>query len=147
MGVDDVIQRVNSACPDRQNLDCASTAEAMHRLGVGPRCNMWMFYMAINGALPLMHGKLELLRIAGPGIPKIPDQAEYVRDRYELPAEFLPLSSDEGEGMYLYDVRTEEVHDYYLARHDQFLSGEAPARWKNFVDFIVWYINDDDRAA
>lgn len=74
----DVFQRVNRAYQDRQNLDCTSTAEAMHRLGVGPRCNMWMFYMAINGALPPMHGKLELLRIVGPGIPKIPDQAEYV---------------------------------------------------------------------
>lgn len=147
MRMNDLIQRVIRAYPDRRNPDCASAADVMRRLGVDPHSDMWMFYMAVNGALPAVSGKLDLLRMVGPGIPKIPDQAEYIRDRYELPADFLPLSSDEGEGMYLYDVRTQEVHDYYLARHDQLLSGETPARWKNFVDFIAWYINNDDRAA
>lgn len=147
MRMNDLIRRVVRAYPDRRNPDCASAADVMRRLGVAPHCDMWIFYMAVNGALPAVSGRLELLRIVGPGIPKIPDQAEYVWDRYELPADFLPLSSDEGEGMYLYDVRKEDVHDYCLARYDQFLSGETPARWKNFVDFIVWYINDDDRAA
>ncbi|MDT3530103.1 SMI1/KNR4 family protein [Stenotrophomonas pavanii] len=145
--MNDLIERVVRAYPDRRNPDRASAADVMRRLGVAPHCDMWIFYMAVNGALPAVSGRLELLRIVGPGIPKIPDQAEYVWDRYELPADFLPLSSDEGEGMYLYDVRKEDVHDYCLARHDQLLSGETPARWKNFVDFIVWYINDDDRTA
>ena len=147
MGINTVIERVARAYPDRRNADCVLAAEVMHRLGVAPHCDVWMFYMAINGSLPSVKGRLELLRMVGPGIPKIPDQAEYVWDRYEIPVNFLPLSSDRGEGMYLYDTRTEEVHDYYLARHDQFLSGEASSRWKNFLDFIVWYINDEDRAA
>jgi len=103
---------------------------------------MWMFYMAINGALPAVSGRLELLRIVGPGIPKIPDQAEYVWDRYELPVNFLPLSSDEGEGMYLYDMSTEEVHDYRLARHDQFVTGQEQPRWESFHGFMMWYLGE-----
>jgi len=114
MRMNDLIQRVIRAYPDRRNPDCASAADVMCRLGVDPHCDMWMFYMAVNGALPAVSGKPDLLRMVGPGIPKIPDQAEYIRDRYELPADFLPLSSDEGEGMYLYDVRTQEVHDYFF---------------------------------
>ncbi|HEL4245159.1 SMI1/KNR4 family protein [Stenotrophomonas maltophilia] len=142
MRMNDLIQRVVRAYPDRRNPDCASAAEVMRRLGVAPHCDMWMFYMAINGALPAVSGRLELLRIVGPGIPKIPDQAEYVWDRYELPVNFLPLSSDQGEGMYLYDMSTEEVHDYRLARHDQFVTGQEQPRWESFHGFMMWYLGD-----
>lgn len=103
--------------------------------------------MSINGALPSVRGRPELLRIVGPGIPKILDQADYVWDRYEIPGNFLPLTSDEGEGMYLYDVRTQAVHDYYLERHDQFVLGQVQPRWKSFHDFMAWYVDDADRTV
>lgn len=76
MGINDVIKCVARACPDRRNADCVSAAEVMRRLGIAPHCDMWTSYMVVNGALPPVPGRLELLRMVGPGIPKIPDQAD-----------------------------------------------------------------------
>lgn len=113
----------------------------LNSLGVDPLSDFGQFYTKFKGRFPSSQGKLELLELVGPGIPTIPDQTEYIQDRYEIPANYIPLTSDEGEGMYLYEKLTGEVYNYYLRDHDQFISGKCNPEWASFQEFLEWYFN------
>ncbi|OXJ28580.1 hypothetical protein CFB46_06065 [Burkholderia sp. HI2761] len=81
----------------------------------------------------------ELLDIEGASIPAIPDQTEYVRDRYGIQGKYLALTSDESGGMYLYDKGDSVVYDIDILVLNDFIKRKVPARWATFNDFLTWY--------
>ncbi len=83
---------------------------------------------------------VELCDILDP-TPEVAIGTRFVREVWELPRNFVCLTSAEGEGAYLYDVLTEAVWDLCLADRDSFVSGRARPTWDSFYDFLTWYLN------
>lgn len=133
--------RISSKYPDRLRGNAHEVTGILNSLGVNSLSDFGQFYTKFKGRFPSSPGKLELLDLIGSGIPTIPDQTEYIQDRYEIPANYIPLTSDEGEGMYLYEKFTGEVYNYYLRDHDQFTSGKCNPEWASFQAFLEWYFN------
>ncbi|MFP3616836.1 hypothetical protein SB778_43095, partial [Paraburkholderia sp. SIMBA_050] len=66
-------------------------------------------------------------------------QTEYVRDRYGIPEQYLALTPDESEGMYLYGRNDGAVYDLDIYFLNYFLKGNIQARWATFNEFLIWY--------
>ncbi|MBS9429644.1 SMI1/KNR4 family protein [Photorhabdus akhurstii] len=62
-------------------------------------------------------------------IDDIKEQFYYVKDRYDLPDEYIPLTSDESEGMYLFNKKNGSVYDFNLSEYDTFMKGKISPRW------------------
>jgi hypothetical protein len=118
-----------------------SALKTLHQLGVQQPSEFCEFYLNYQGSFISPRPVAELLDIEGPAIPAIPDQTEYARDRYQLSDVFLALTSDESEGMYLYNKEDQAVYDFDLADYKAFMKGQIPARWKSFNDFLSWYFD------
>ncbi|RQR28034.1 SMI1/KNR4 family protein [Burkholderia sp. Bp9143] len=112
---------------------------ALQDLGVASDTDFGQFYLKYQGGFISPRPVAELLDIEGPSIPAIPDQTEYVRDRYGIPEQYLALTSDESEGMYLYGKDDGAVYDLDISVLNYFLKWKVPARWATFNDFLIWY--------
>ncbi|WP_175816718.1 SMI1/KNR4 family protein [Burkholderia diffusa] len=128
-----------TASGDVARTDSKSAEKVLLNIGVSPTSEFGEFYLRYQGSFISRRSVAELLDIEGPAIPAIPDQTEYVRDRYHVPEQYLALTSDESEGMYLYNKIDQAVYDLDIAVLDDFLQGNVPARWATFNDFLIWY--------
>ncbi|WBS02548.1 hypothetical protein OU994_30645 [Pseudoduganella sp. SL102] len=126
--------------------DRPSALHMLRRLGVDASTEFGEFYLTYQGNFISPRAVAELLDIEGPQIPAIPDQTDYVRDRYRFPEKFLALTSDESEGMYLFDREDGTVHDFDLCEYDDFVKGRVPARWRSFNAFLSWYFDEECNA-
>lgn len=127
---------------DVLRYDRQSALQVLRQLGVDPATEFGEFYLEYQGSFISPRPVAELLDIEGPAIPAIPDQTDYARDRYQLPEKFLALTSDESEGMYLYNKEDQAVYDFDLGEYKAFMNGQIPARWKSFNDFLLWYFDE-----
>ena len=121
----------------RKNKD--SAVKVLQSLGIDIADEFSEFYLKYQGGFISPNPLPELLDIEGPAIPAIPDQTEYVQDRYDLPDKYLALTTDESEGMYLYDKENKAVYDFDLTTYDQFMQGNILPRWNSFNTFLSWY--------
>lgn len=78
------------------------------------------------------------LKYSGPFISKKPipelydlvdstsilDSIAYVKDRYKFSDSFIALTSDELEGMYLYNKDNGSVYDFDLGQYEDFIAGK-----------------------
>lgn len=119
-----------------------SALKVLHQLGVEPATEFGDFYLQFQGGFISPKPLAELLDIEGPAIPAIPDQTEYARDRFQLPEKFLALTSDESEGMYLYNKHDQGVYDFDLTKVADFLSNRVSPRWFSFNEFLTWYFEE-----
>ncbi|MFJ4345587.1 hypothetical protein [Pseudomonas sp. NPDC089401] len=124
---------------DITRTDSNRAASALQRLGVSTDSQFGEFYLNYQGSFISPRPIAELLDIEGPDIPAIPDQTDYVWDRYEIPTHYLAITCDESEGMYLYNINNGAVYDLDIRDLDKFITGELPARWENFNQFLIWY--------
>ena len=72
-------------------------------------------------------------------IPIIAAELDYVRDRYDLPANYLPLTTDGSEGMVLYNTNNGAVYDMDLDNLPDLLANRLQPRWPNFNALLIWY--------
>ena len=134
---------LRKATGDVLRYDPKSAEIALKVLGVAIDSEFAEFYLRYQGCFGSPRPVAELLDIEGPAIPAIPDQTDYVHDRYDIPACYLALTSDESEGMYLYNIDDGSVYDLDIGKLQKFLDGKIPARWKTFNDFLTWYFDDE----
>lgn len=121
--------------------DTAAVFEALRNIGIDSETELGEFYIRYRGGFLSSLPRPELLDILGPAIPAIPDQTEYVLERYDLPEAFVALTSDESEGMYLYNKEDRSVYDFDVGRSQDLANGIIPARWHSFNEFLIWFFN------
>lgn len=124
---------------DVTRTDSKSAENVLLSLGVAPSSEFGEFYLKYQGSFISPRPVAELLDIEGPVIPAIPDQTDYVRDRYHVPEQYLALTSDESEGMYLYNKDDHAVYDLDIGMLEDFIHGKVAARWPTFNKFLAWY--------
>ena len=70
------------------------------------------------------------------------EQIESMRSALNLPEEYIPLDSFEGEGGFFYNRKTGEVLELELGQKlIDFQSGKLQPQWKNFNAFLEWYFD------
>jgi hypothetical protein len=134
-----VEQYLTTVSGDVTRTDPKVAEKVLLNLGVAPSSELGEFYLKYQGSFISPRPVAELLDIEGPAIPAIPDQTDYVRDRYHIPEQYLALTSDESEGMYLYNKDDQAVYDLDIGVLEDLVNGRLSARWQTFNDFLAWY--------
>lgn len=114
--------------------------QALGALGVPPSSEFADFYREYKvSAFASRSSNVELLDVAEPSA-QVGRATTFIHEVWELPSQFVCLSSVEGEGAFLYSTVTGEVWDFDLSERDRLLSSQLPARWPNFFAFMRWYL-------
>ena len=74
---------------------------------------------------------------------QIRDVTHFAHEVWELPENYICLSSVEGEGGYLYDRDTGAVWDFDLADREDFIAGRQKPAWNSFFEFMNWYLSEE----
>ncbi|MCW6057960.1 SMI1/KNR4 family protein [Pseudomonas fragariae (ex Marin et al. 2024)] len=82
----------------------------------------------------------ELCDIAEPS-NEIEVGTNFIHEVWDLPKNFICLTSVQGEGCYLYDKNSGQVLDFSLASRDDFLAGKQQLKWDCFFEFLTWYLS------
>lgn len=65
-----------------------------------------------------------------------------------LPEEYIPLDSFEGEFGYFYNKNTDEVLGLGLGQQmEDFFAGKFNSQWKSFNSFLEWYFELTDSGV
>ncbi|KWD53271.1 hypothetical protein WL67_28185 [Burkholderia ubonensis] len=134
---------LSKATGDVRREDRHAALDALDRLGIAHDTGFAQFYLTYQGPFVGPRPVAELFDLTD--YSGIAGALDYVRDRYGFPVHVVPLTSDESEGMFLYDTRDGAVYDYELRDHARFIAGETDARWATFTAFLGWYF--DETAA
>jgi hypothetical protein len=112
----------------------------MIKLGITPESEFFAFFSEFNASVLFSTSSYEELMDVSEPTPQIAAGTTFVREVWEIPSEFICLTSCEGEGCYLYSTKSNAVYDFSLAEWDEFMRNPV-ARWKSFFDFIEWYLS------
>jgi hypothetical protein len=72
--------------------------------------------------------------------------AEFVHNHWEIGSNYIPLTTLEGEGAYLYDILTGQIWNFELARRKDFRTGRLSPLFCSFFGFLRWYLEDVNTA-
>ena len=61
------------------------------------------------------------------------------REVYGVPAEYVALTSGEGDGFLLYSLTKRAVFEVDAGQFDELISGRIAPRWLSFFHLIEWY--------
>ncbi|MBI3562431.1 MAG: SMI1/KNR4 family protein [Gammaproteobacteria bacterium] len=77
--------------------------------------------------------------------PEIVAETRFVHDVWDIPDNYICFTSTEGEGAYLYDIKTGKIWDFALVNRTDFLAGKIKPRWNGFFEFLIWYLRDIEK--
>ena len=126
---------------DRQ--DQAKAIQALQALGVRADTQFGQFYLAfspINFMSP--HSKEELLDVSHP-TAQILRATDFIREVWDLPSEYVCITTAEGEGAYLYSTVTKQVYNFSLQEREDFLRHRPPPIASDFFGFLQWYLEPE----
>jgi hypothetical protein len=127
-----------------QRTNHAAVKQALSDLNVPLNSDFAVFFL--NYTITLFRSDVsgeQLCDIAEP-TPEIALGTRFVHDVWELPEQFICITSVQGEGAYLYDVKTGKVWDFELGYREVFLAGQLPAKWSSFFEFMTWYLGNSE---
>ena len=114
--------------------------EELRRLGVPEHSQFGEFFIHFQvSALSSAVSKEELMDLASPA-PQIRSVTEFVHGVYDVPDQFICLTSAEGEGFYLYDRDSEAVYDVGVEDVQALAARTVTPSWRDFYTFISWYL-------
>ena len=124
---------------------------SLDALGIEGDCELGWFFRAFNPVF-LVGKPVELLDILEPKpdhptLPPLPPweapvggETVFVREVWDVPDEFLCLSTTDTDHAFLYHLSTGHIYDFSHGQYEELRSGALPPRWKTFFEFLEWYL-------
>jgi len=116
-------------------------ADALRKLNIDLTSDFATFFLHIEDS-PTFYGRhQELYQICWFAINTNYDLAiTFAHDALELPNEYIPLDSFEGEGGFFYNRSTGAVLEIELGQKlINFQKGELQPQWHDFNSFVEWF--------
>ena len=116
-------------------------ADALRKLDIDLTTDFATFFLHVEDS-PTFYGRhQELYQICWFAINTNYDLAiTFAHDTLELPNEYIPLDSFEGEGGFFYNRSTGEVLEIELGQKlIDFQKGELQPQWHDFNSFVEWF--------
>ena len=115
-------------------------ADALRKLNIDLTSDFATFFLHVEDS-PTFYGRhQELYQICWFAINTNYELAiTFAHDALELPNEYIPLDSFEGEGGFFYNRSTGEVLEIELGQKlIDFQKGELQPQWHDFNSFVEW---------
>ena len=119
-------------------------ADALRKLKIDLTSDFATFFLHVEDS-PTFYGRhQELYQICWFAINTNYELAiTFAHDALELPNEYIPLDSFEGEGGFFYNRSTEEVLEIELGQKlIDFQKGELQPQWHDFNSFVEWFFEN-----
>ncbi len=116
-------------------------ADALRKLKIDLTSDFATFFLHVEDS-PTFYGRhQELYQICWFAINTNYELAiTFAHDTLELPNEYIPLDSFEGEGGFFYNRSTGEVLEIELGQKlIDFQKGELQPQWPDFNSFVEWF--------
>lgn len=116
-------------------------ADALRKLDIDLTTDFATFFLHVEDS-PTFYGRhQELYQICWFAINTNYDLAiTFAHDALELPNEYIPLDSFEGEGGFFYNRSTGAVLEIELGQKlIDFQKGELQPQWHDFNSFVEWF--------
>ena len=116
-------------------------ADALRKLNIDLTSDFATFFLHVEDS-PTFYGRhQELYQICWFAINTNYELAiTFAHDALELPNEYIPLDSFEGEGGFFYNRSTGAVLEIELGQKlIDFQKGELQPQWQNFNSFAEWF--------
>lgn len=116
-------------------------ADALRKLDIDLTTDFATFFLHVEDS-PTFYGRhQELYQICWFAINTNYELAiTFAHDALELPNEYIPLDSFEGEGGFFYNRSTGEVLEIELGQKlIDFQKGELQPQWHDFNSFVEWF--------
>lgn len=116
-------------------------ADALRKLNIDLTTDFATFFLHVEDS-PTFYGRhQELYQICWFAINTNYDLAiTFAHDTLELPNEYIPLDSFEGEGGFFYNRSTGAVLEIELGQKlIDFQKGELQPQWHDFNSFVEWF--------
>ena len=116
-------------------------ADALRKLNIDLTTDFATFFLHVEDS-PTFYGRhQELYQICWFAINTNYDLAiTFAHDALELPSEYIPLDSFEGEGGFFYNRSTGAVLEIELGQKlIDFQKGELQPQWHDFNSFVEWF--------
>lgn len=116
-------------------------ADALRKLNIDLTTDFATFFLHVEDS-PTFYGRhQELYQICWFAINTNYDLAiTFAHDALELPNEYIPLDSFEGEGGFFYNRSTGAVLEIELGQKlIDFQKGELQPQWHDFNSFVEWF--------
>ncbi|MFC2491034.1 MAG: hypothetical protein ACFNVK_13355 [Prevotella sp.] len=116
-------------------------ADALRKLNIDPTTDFATFFLHVEDS-PTFYGRhQELYQICWFAINTNYELAiTFAHDALELPNEYIPLDSFEGEGGFFYNRSTGAVLEIELGQKlIDFQKGELQPQWHDFNPFVEWF--------
>lgn len=121
--------------------DATLVGPELARIGVDEQSELGEFFRAYRvSTIASSASTEELMDLLLPS-HQVRDATEFARDTYDLAEGYVALTSGEGEGFYLYRVKSGEVFDLGVDEFDALEAGQLQPRWSNFYDFLRWFLS------
>ena len=117
-------------------------ADALRKLNIDLTTDFATFFLHVEDS-PTFYGRhQELYQICWFAINTNYELAiTFAHNALELPNEYIPLDSFEGEGGFFYNRSTGEVLEIELGQKlIDFQKGELQPQWHNFNSFAEWFL-------
>ena len=120
--------------------DPSEAAVELEHLGILTESEFAAVYLKYSPSVFLSTVSHEqLLDLVGPG-GKLCMATEFVHSVWELPHDYVCITSCEGEGCYLYSKTTGGVYDFSLADRERFVGERPTPMVSSIFAFFEWYL-------
>jgi hypothetical protein len=82
----------------------------------------------------------ELLDICFPDEDEILSATRFGHDIYDVPEGYLCLTTGEGEGFFLHEIKTGRIFDLNVDEMGVLSKADRQARWSDFYELFEWYL-------
>jgi len=137
------IMSTESAHVFRKPEKIHQVVECLETLGVADHDQLKEIFTTYNLNAFISKRLTELMDLCSP-TPQIAETTDFGRDIYEVPEEYICLTSGEGEGFFLYSKLDRKVYDVDVSELEALDAGEKEARWETFFDLIEWYVSPEE---
>jgi hypothetical protein len=126
---------------DRDKDEIEDVSRNINLLGLSHDGQISQFFNRYKLSGIISTKNFELLDLCRPD-DEIYETTDWAKDVYELPDDFVCLTSGEGEGFVLFSKTDGKVYDVSVSQFDDLSQGKVEPRWDSFFDLIGWYLKE-----
>lgn len=126
---------------DRNENEIVDVKRNLEMLGLKEDEQISQFFIRFNSCSIVSKRDFELLDLCFPN-DEIFETTEWAKDVYQLPKDYICLTSGEGEGFILFSKIDSKIYDVSVSEFSSLALGKVNARWESFFELMTWYLVD-----
>ena len=123
----------------RSTTELDLVLRSLNDLNISEQSELGEFFLEYCLSGVLSNRRMELLDLCSPTL-QIWNATRFGRDVYDVPDEYVCLTSGESEGFVLYSVTNRRIYDIGVSEIEALENGLVQPTWSTFFELMRWYL-------